>query len=717
MNETSAGRLNELVREFLAYHGYTSSLSAFAEEEGRVRESDHDGAAEVVAKQAQDAFDSGKRAAFFALWSTRVTPRSAENMELDVEEKRLLFYSHVYFAMFPLFSEQRRDSEDLSSRMEQFKRFLDTDGATLATTAEFIPFYALPYVPHPQDHPSFSHLLLDSWRQNLKTDILAFIKRVVTVSADPFLTRPTLYHIIEEAATHSAAPAEISEYTTKLTALGELCGEMLSTISAGQADGAKIARWEQRLEQVSPEHAAGIFSVPIVRKSLSRPSSANTLRQSLNKSLMSTLKAADGRAVLQPTLTPAPLDFSKVRKELESHNKHGCAPLLHALRWRLRSCIGEGRRCVLQTYVQADIFGCKLCANGKMHESTLALLLREKSRSVAEEAVRLMNVMCIELAGRQYLRMSPDVVQSVFGLVAISTPGSVAWKNGVAALQKLSVKAPEQAMLFHDGVCDWICKTLLDADNLCDYSLEYITALAMKLALATKGRTHFAQVTIGGGTISVLNALIESENPQIRTYVNGALYALLQHPVLKEQAHALGFEELLSCLVTVSEPNVARQFRYILQQLQAPALPEEEDNDDFEEDTADESMLDLDNDDMAEEDDEHEETLDETGPTREELLCQKYLAPTAAARKSAVAAAPSTRPIKSPVSRPVSHVAHRAGLHTSGEQGKENRPSPKDNRPRPRTPPTEQHKDIFHAPVPECLFALALFHPRVPVCS
>jgi hypothetical protein len=40
---------------------------------------------------------------------------------------------------------------------------LDTQGADLSKTAEFLPFYALPYVPNPKDHPSFKNLFLMDW--------------------------------------------------------------------------------------------------------------------------------------------------------------------------------------------------------------------------------------------------------------------------------------------------------------------------------------------------------------------------------------------------------------------------------------------------------------------------------------------------------------------------------------------------------------------------
>jgi len=40
---------------------------------------------------------------------------------------------------------------------------LDTQGAELSKTAEFLPFYALPYVPNPKEHPSFKNLFNNEW--------------------------------------------------------------------------------------------------------------------------------------------------------------------------------------------------------------------------------------------------------------------------------------------------------------------------------------------------------------------------------------------------------------------------------------------------------------------------------------------------------------------------------------------------------------------------
>ena len=44
-----------------------------------------------------------------------------------------------------------------------FQYYLETRGAGLAHTGEFLPFYALPYVPQPEHHPSFEHLFQPQW--------------------------------------------------------------------------------------------------------------------------------------------------------------------------------------------------------------------------------------------------------------------------------------------------------------------------------------------------------------------------------------------------------------------------------------------------------------------------------------------------------------------------------------------------------------------------
>jgi len=48
--------------------------------------------------------------------------------------------------------------QDAEAGMNAFKRYLETRGSSLSQTTEFLPFYALPFVPNPRTHPSYKEL-------------------------------------------------------------------------------------------------------------------------------------------------------------------------------------------------------------------------------------------------------------------------------------------------------------------------------------------------------------------------------------------------------------------------------------------------------------------------------------------------------------------------------------------------------------------------------
>jgi hypothetical protein len=76
--------------------------------------------------------------------------------------------------------------------------------------------------------------------------------------------------------------------------------------------------------------------------------------------------------------------------------------------------------------------------------------------------------------------------------------------------------------------------------------LEYSTALLMNLSLRNAGKDRCEQPELE--LLHVLNELLENENMQVRTYVNGTLYSIFKRASLREAAKALGMEEILQYL-------------------------------------------------------------------------------------------------------------------------------------------------------------------------
>ncbi|XP_078306915.1 lisH domain-containing protein ARMC9 isoform X5 [Panthera onca] len=153
-----------LVKEYLDFAEFEDTLKTFSKEckiKGKPLSktaggSLRDSKSLLIQKDLIAAFDSGDQKVFFDLWEEHV-PSSIRDG--DPVAQKLEFYLHIHFAIYLLkHSVGRPDKEDLDERISYFKTYLETKGAALSQTTEFLPFYALPFVPNPMVHPSFKEL-------------------------------------------------------------------------------------------------------------------------------------------------------------------------------------------------------------------------------------------------------------------------------------------------------------------------------------------------------------------------------------------------------------------------------------------------------------------------------------------------------------------------------------------------------------------------------
>lgn len=179
----------------------------------------------------------------------------------------------------------------------------------------------------------------------------------------------------------------------------------------------------------------------------------------------------------------------------------------------------------------------------------------------------------------------------------------------------------------------WISNVLKNqGDQLSDYSIEYATALLMNLSLRSNGKDKCEDPDIE--LLKVLNDLVEHDNLQVRTYVNGTLYSIFTRKKLREEAKQLGMPEVLQYLMNQSDDQFKKQIQYILEQLFNSQDDEKEDqadassinvgDQDLEDDEDDEED---DDDEILEEDDgEFNDIIDEPGVMLgEELLVSDFL--------------------------------------------------------------------------------------------
>lgn len=139
----------------------------------------------VIQRDLVAAFDSGDQKAFFDLWEGHI-PSSVR--DTDSLAQKLEFYLHIHFAIYLLkYCRGRPDKQELDKRISYFKTYLETKGAALSQTTEFLPFYALPFVPNPMVHPSFKELFQDSWTPELKLKLEKFLALTFKANNTPKL--------------------------------------------------------------------------------------------------------------------------------------------------------------------------------------------------------------------------------------------------------------------------------------------------------------------------------------------------------------------------------------------------------------------------------------------------------------------------------------------------------------------------------------------------
>ncbi len=128
---------------------------------------------------------------FFELWE-RSLPSS--NRSGDAEAQKMEFYIHIYFAISPWVKSKgngsnnnRASEKDKQLASERFRRFLESQGKHLSQTTEFLPYYALPYVPDPSMHPSFATIFKEGWALQLSQRLERFVRKSLKQQTIPIV--------------------------------------------------------------------------------------------------------------------------------------------------------------------------------------------------------------------------------------------------------------------------------------------------------------------------------------------------------------------------------------------------------------------------------------------------------------------------------------------------------------------------------------------------
>lgn len=314
------------------------------------------------------------------------------------------------------------------------------------------------------------------------------------------------------------------------------------------------------------------------------------------------------------------LNFQKIKSQLvsSSTNEPMQCSLLQALRWRITRTRGASlRREVIIGYSKHDILDIR-----RDFPCVVESIFKQKGQKVGEYGARFINSLTSDYYGRTYLLESDKLVLLLIEIFTTEKGDTVVRRNCLGALQKLSLRKKPQFIMIEKDIIKWILNTLkYEKEELGEYFYEYATALLMNLSLRAAGKKKCEESEVE--ILEILGDLLEHENMQVRSFVNGTLYSLLSNHAFREQAHAMGMSEMLTFLMENADERYKKQIHYIFQRLNSEKVEEEEES---HSDTNDEDndYDDMEDEDEIGEDDEMEENLEDPNVLVGEELLRKY---------------------------------------------------------------------------------------------
>ncbi|XP_059678553.1 lisH domain-containing protein ARMC9 isoform X2 [Gavia stellata] len=614
-----------LVREYLDFAEFEETVKVFTKEckiKGKplpkpAGVSSRDSKTLPVQKDLLTAFENGEQKVFFQLWEEHISFSVRDNEPIA---QKLEFYLHIHFATYLLkHCIGKPDKAELEERISHFKAYLETKGAALSQTTEFLPFYALPFVPNPVVHPSFKELFQDSWTLDLRARLEKFLSLTLKARQTPRLL-------------------------TLFKENGQCNKEMLQLLHQQLVESEhRTMTYLKRFNKMQADYhnLIGVTAELV-----------DSLEATVNGKMASTmLRASLAPAKMQDVPLLPSLDYEKLKKDLMTGNDRLKAFLLQALRWRLTTSYpGEQRDTVLQAYISNDLLDC----HSNCQRSVLKLL-HSKSEVVRQYMARLINAFASLAEGRVYLSQNPTLLRMLEERLKAEDKDSLTWENVLGALQKFSLRRALQSAMIKDGLIFWLVDVLTDTDCLSDYTLEYSVALLMNLCLRSAGKKMCAR--IANHMLKVLSDLLGHENHEIQPYVNGALYSILAIPSVREEARAMGMEEILRCFIKEGNAEMIRQIEFIIKQLNSEPLNDSIVSDDEEEEEDEEEDHDI----MEADLDKDEVLQPQLGELAgEKLLTTEYLGIMTHTPKTKKKLFPGVhQSIDEPLQRPVTPGYHR----------------------------------------------------------
>ncbi|GIY46232.1 hypothetical protein CDAR_234551 [Caerostris darwini] len=562
------GELNAIIKEFLEFSKLDKTLETFEEECQKLGKPVQDLAGKSrkdqrilkIKNELLQHFDNGKRTEFFAEWETHVNPEMREN---DTLCQKLEFNLQIHFAVLPMRKIDHWSKDEVDEAMLHFHYYLESKGSVLSDCAEFLPYYALPYVPRPNTHPTFVELFQDSWVTKLRSKLEAFLFEGLK-GKDDEVSEPRLielYHNrdldlqdarkelqylerhIEESEKRSVLHAK------KCEKLQEECRQLVAVASL------LVTALENAVKGNLVDMDCVLSACTTHLPDLEKLRSESPIFGNNNKApLLSSAKKSNNAS--------EKLDFCRLKQAMRTSDDKTRALLFQALRWRLTKASNWSKReqAVLE-FVDNDL----LDFNMKSEETVKVFtLIRSNNHFLLESFTRFLNALSSFVLGRQYLTSSPKLLELLVEHLLTNEPKDDGVLDMIlGTLKKLSIRRTSQAYMVEGGVIEWLAGAFRSEAVMSEYARCSSISLLFNLSLCPMGKKRCEPLKVE--LISGLGRLLQQQDSKISPYVNGILYRILSISSVREYAKEQALPNALRKLMAKTDGEPKKQLETILE--------------------------------------------------------------------------------------------------------------------------------------------------------
>lgn len=254
--------LNNAIHEYLLKNNFLKTLLCFQEDllkDYSVNRSlQVNSSAEVVSIEEAmvEAFETGNRNLFYEKWNSFV-PINVRFEDLNC--CKLEFYLQIYFLIYPIHPLFKKTQFLDKNTVLKYKKYLETKGSELSKTSEFLPFYALPYIQKPQDHPALKELFTKEWIVNLRSKLLEFLSNLFNSQEVPLLFQLFQHYQGNKSLGMNISPGSHEPLENKERYIQQLEANNKELVTVIQDFNAKYTQMQRNYKQFAESAKANLL--------------------------------------------------------------------------------------------------------------------------------------------------------------------------------------------------------------------------------------------------------------------------------------------------------------------------------------------------------------------------------------------------------------------------------------------------------------------------